>query len=271
MLFGGKQRFIGKWELGDTSYDSVSFDFSSQDSFTFSPFIRPDGTKLYIAGDTNDTIYQYSLSTPWDASTLSYDSKSFLVSAQSTNPTGLFFNPDGDKMYVYDVVDEAVYQYTLSAAWDVSTASYASKSVSHAGNFSSGNNASIFIGKSGERLFIVSSVDDTVRQFTMSTPWDISTASYDSKSLDVSSQDTAPTDVYVRADGNILFVTGGSNDTVYQYSMSTAWDISTASYDSVSKSVTSEVQADICIYFKPDGTKMYLSDSTTTSIHQYSL
>ena len=37
-----------------------------------------------------------------------------------------------------------------------------------------------------------------------------------------------------------MYVVGSSLDTVYQYALSTAWDVSTASYDSVSLSVSSQ-------------------------------
>ena len=52
-----------------------------------------------------------------------------------------------------------------------------------------------------------------------STAWDVSTASYDGKYKDVSSEDEAPRGVFFKPDGSKMYVMGTSNDTVYQYSM----------------------------------------------------
>ena len=49
---------------------------------------------------------------------------------KADNPVGVAFSSDGTKMYIMDNSNLAVYQYTLSTAWNVSTASYASLSIS---------------------------------------------------------------------------------------------------------------------------------------------
>ena len=49
--------------------------------------------------------------------------QTFSVAAQELNPTGLFFKPDGTKMYVVGDRHD-VYEYDLSSAWNVSTASF---------------------------------------------------------------------------------------------------------------------------------------------------
>ena len=53
----------------------------------------------------------------------------------------------------------------------------------------------------------------------MSTAWDVSTASYEaSDDFSVASQDTTPVSVEFKSDGSKMYVFGGSNDTIYQYS-----------------------------------------------------
>ena len=51
----------------------------------------------------------------------------------------------------------------------------------------------------------------------MTSAWDVSTASF-ANTLSVSGQDTAPTAIFFKPDGTKLFVSGGANDTVFQYS-----------------------------------------------------
>jgi hypothetical protein len=69
---------------------------------------------MYLLDSSN--VYQYSLSTAYDASTATYDSVSFSY----TSGDGLRFKPDGTKMFI--VNGGAIYDYDLSIAWDLSTA-----------------------------------------------------------------------------------------------------------------------------------------------------
>ena len=77
-----------------------------------------DGTKMYVIGFDQDTIFQYTCSTPWSASSASYDSVSVVTTA--TRPRSITRSIDGTKFYVVDV--NTLIQYDLSTAWDMSTA-----------------------------------------------------------------------------------------------------------------------------------------------------
>jgi DNA-binding beta-propeller fold protein YncE len=90
-----------------------SFSVSSQDSAPRDIFFKPDGTKMYVVGSTNDRVYSYTLSTPWNIGTATYDNVSFFVGSQDGTPTGIFFRPDGTKMYMVGAGTDRVYSYTL--------------------------------------------------------------------------------------------------------------------------------------------------------------
>ena len=257
------------YDLAGASYDSVSKDVGSQDTSIRNLMFNNDGTKMYVAGTTNDRIYQYSLSTPFDLSTASYDSVNFSVSGQDTTPRGLAFNDDGTKMYMVGGSSGALYQYSLSTAYDLSTASYNSVSLDVSGQDSS--LFAIAFNGDGTKMYISGSGNDSVYQYSLSTAYDLSTASYDSISLDVSGQDTAPYAMAFNNDGTKLYVGGVSSDSVHQYSLSTAFDLSTASYDSVSFDVSGQVNTLVGLAFNNDGTKMFLSSLNAGNfIYQYS-
>ena len=55
------------------------------------------------------------------------------------------------------------------------------------------------------------------------------------------------------------------------YCFATAWDVSTATYDSKYKSVSSEDGAPFSVAFKPDGSKMYIVGVSSDTVYQYSL
>ena len=59
---------------------------------------------------------------------------------------------------------------------------------------------------------------DDVNEYTLSTGFDVSTASF-VDSFSVSAQETTPTGVCFNADGSRMFIVGNVNDTVYQYSI----------------------------------------------------
>ena len=255
-------------DLGNASYDSVSFSVAGEDTSPFDCFFKPDGTKMYVVGQGNDALYQYTLSTAWDLSSASYDSVSFSLSSQDTGTLGLFFKQDGTKFYIAGNGNDTIFEYDLSTAWDISTASYSTNSFSVASQ--DATPAGVFFKQDGLQMFVVGLQNNSVYQYSLSTAWDVSTASYDSKSLSVASQSTGASGLFFNPDGDKVWVTATVGDSVYQYTLSTDWDVSTASYDSISFSLASQDGGPRGFFFKSDGSKMYLTGSANDTIYQYS-
>lgn len=255
------------WDLSSASYDSVSMSTLTEDqpgSITFSS----DGTKAYIGGTINHTVYQYTLSTPWDLSTGVYSTKSADVSSEVFDPSGVAFKSDGTKMYVSSRGFATVYQYSLSTAWDVSSYSYDSVSKSVSSQDVSPHD--VFFNPDGSIMYIAGDANDTIFQYALGTNWDLSTASYSSISF-AETHDTALFGMFISPDGTKLFTAGQSNDTVYQYTLGTPWLISSATYDSVSFDIQTIDSGLTGVAFKTDGTKMYSSGAINKAIYQYSL
>jgi hypothetical protein len=254
------------FSLSVASYDNVSFSVNSQDLVPMDLRFKPDGTKMYVLGRGNDAVYQYSLSTAFDVSTASYDSVLFYVNSQDANPFAFEFKPDGSKFYMVGNSNDTVYQYSLSTAWDMSTASYDSVSFSIASQDTAPYG--VTFNDDGSKMYILGLISDSVFQYSLSTAYDLSTASYDSVSFSFTSQDTAPLGFVFNNDGTKAFMSGNTGDSVYQYTLSTAYDISTLSYDSVSFSVSQEPNPQ-GITFNNDGSKMYILGSTSDKVFQY--
>ena len=150
-------------------------------------------------------------------------------SSQTNQLDGLFFKPDGLKMYIASRAGSsfAIYQYTLSTAFDLTTASYASKSFDYTSQFS--NIRGMFISNDGVHLYTTSWGDAEVNEYTLSTAWDISTASHEySKTSDYSSSPMLG-GITFKTDGTRMYHGHGTSGNVRQYDLSTAWDLSTAS------------------------------------------
>jgi sugar lactone lactonase YvrE len=255
------------WDLSTASYDNTSFSVSSQDSFPYSIAFKPDGTRMFMLGALSDSVYQYTLTTPWDISTAVYDNTSFSVSSQASLPNGIAFKPDGTRMFIIGGGSDSVHQYTLTTPWDLSTASYdnTSFSVSSQAGFPS----DVAFKPDGTRMFMLGGTSDRIYQYTLTTPWDLSTAAYANTSFSVTAQESNPNGIAFKPDGTRMFMLGRTSDSVHQYTLTTPWDLSTASYDNTSFSVRSQDSLPYSIAFKPDGTRMFITGGTSDSVHQY--
>ena len=207
---------------------STVLDASATDTFITGLAFSQDGTKLFLVGAGSDSVYQYSLTIAFSLTSASYDSVSFSVATEDGNPYGVAFNTDGTKMFVVGYTSRAVYQYSLSTAFDLSTASYDSVSFSYTAQGI--NVAGFTFNTDGTKMFLTN--NSTVYQYSLTTGFDISTASYDSVTFSTSSQSTNLRGLAFNSDGTKMFASVRFDD-IFQYSLSTGFDISTASFDSV--------------------------------------
>jgi hypothetical protein len=249
-------------DLANASYDSIVFD-PPQTANPYAVCIKPDGAKLYILG--NRFVHQYTLTTPYDLSTITYDNVSLSLGHSSTD---FDISMDGTKLYAINLSIDSIYQYTMSAAYDVSSATYDSVSFSIASQDT--NPHGVHISPNGEKLFMLGLNSDRVYQYTMSTPFDLSTTSYDSVSFSVSSQESTPLGITFNPDGTKMYICGYQQDRLFQYSLSSAFDVSTASYDSINLYMGGQDAFPVDIEFSSDGSKMYMVGLTTDNLYQYS-
>lgn len=256
---------LPEFDISNVTYDNVSFNVSSQDGSPVSIKFNNTGTKLYVLGLTNDTIYQYSLSTPYILSTASYDNVSFTV-AQDGSPTSFNFNSDGTKLYVLGDANNFIYQYTLSTAFDLNNVVYDNVNLSV--TLQEGSPQGMEFNEDGTKLYVIGFGSNDIHQYTLSTAFVINTASYDNVSFDVSSQDTSPRDILFNSDGTKLLLTG-TTDFIYQYSLSTPYDISTMSYDDIKFNVGSQQTNTLALASNNGFSKLYVTGTSPANIFQY--
>jgi len=206
-------------------------------------------------------------SNAWDVAYTVYANKSFLVNAQETVPSGVFFKPDGAKMYVIGTAGDDVNEYDLATPWDISTAAYLQ-------NFSVNTEEQIpndlFFKPDGAKMYVIGSIGDDVNEYDLGTTWNVSSASY-LQNFSVALQTGTPTGIAFKPDGTKMYVTGtNAPASVYEYSLSSAWNISTASYVR-SFNVSSQETNPRSVAFKPDGKKMYVIGSDGNDVNEYSL
>jgi glutamine cyclotransferase len=255
-------------DFSQTSYSTKSVSVSAQDGTPLGLTFKPDGTKMYMVGNGSDSVNEYNLSTAFDVSTATY-SQNFSVAAQDTVPAGVAFNLDGSKMFITGGQNDSAYEYSLSTAYDVSTASY----VRSFNTSSQDTDArSITFNLDGTKMFLGGNSSASVLEYNLSTGFDLSTASY-SQSFSFSSQSSGCGGIAFNYNGTELYVSSGdaAGSWVYKYNLSTGFDVSTASYSSVSLNASSQDANPFGIAFNRNGSLLFVLGLTNKTIYQYSM
>ncbi len=118
-------------------------------------------------------------------------------------------------------------------------------------------------------MFVVGADGDDVNEYSLSTGFDVSTASF-VDAFSVSAQETSPQGVAFNTDGTKMFVVGYGSDNINEYSLSTGFDVSTASFVDTFSVTTQEATA-TGVAFNTDGTKMFVSGISGNDINEYTL
>ena len=242
-----------------------NFDTSTHSPTPTALFIRDDGLKMYVGDFTNKKVFQYTLSTAWDISSASFDSKEFDTSSQvTTGLQGVWLSTDGLKMFIVASLPKKIFEYDLSVAFDISTATFNSVSLDVTAQ---GSARDIFFREDGLRFFLAEPTGIEIDQYSLTVAYDLSTASYDSISFDVSPEMSSVMDVFFKDDGLKMFVVDVVVGIVFQYTLSTAWDISTAYFDNIQfDTLATAINA---LFFKKHGATFYVADNTTDQIQAF--
>ena len=186
--------------------------------------------------------------------------------------TDLKFNNDGTKMFTIGDQGDAVDEFTLSTAFDVSTAMHAGNSESFSVHSQEGRPQGFAFNNDGTKMYVVGFGSDFVYEYNLTTAFDVSTASHagNSEGLDVSGEDGSPKGLRFNNDGTIMYIVGSATDSIYQYALSTAFDVSTSVYSGISFVVAEDTNP-TDFMFNNDGTKMYVVGSNNDKIYEYNI
>ena len=256
-------------DISDSTYSNQTFSVSNEGNLPADVNFKTDGTKMYVF-DRSSGVHQYSLSTAWDVSTASYDSVSFTgytsYLSASGNEYAFTISTDGYHLYIIDAGNANILQFTMSTAWDVSTASYVRSYTT------SLVDVSVFFKPDGTKFYGVSQSNNQLFQFDLTTAWDISTASYTGgNDINYGSLSTGGQYALLNSTGTKVYILTTGTTGIYQYSLSTAWDLSTATYDNSTfdHSTTSSDRYCFGMFLRDNG-DYYLPSNNNDSIHKLS-
>ena len=117
----------------------------------------------------------------------------------------------------------------MSTPWDISTASYVRSENLGGGitiplgvKFSSDGTKAIVYGDASSTSY------DMLRQYNLSTAWNLATASLASVKENLGTLDSTPRDLVVSEDGLTIVTVGNGTKTIRKFSLSAAFDVSSA-------------------------------------------
>lgn len=221
-----------------------------------------NGTTTVIA--TGASVTESEFTAGWNVGAASF-LQSEDVSTQAPSPVGVFFKPDGLKMYVL-AGDEDINEYDLSVAWDVTTTTFLQLGSIVAQGTSAGG---MFIRDDGLRVYTVDVNAREISEWDLSPAWDISSISF-SRDIDISGQGLSPSGVFLRDDGLKAYVSDFNDTEVNEYDLSVAWDITSALFLQL-LDVSTEEATPQDLFLKSDGTKLFIVGSGGDEVNEYDL
>jgi hypothetical protein len=213
---------------------------------------KPNGSVLYLLGTaivSNSRIHQVALSTPWDlssASTSSTFSPPIILrrsDGSSTTMSGLIgfdFKPDGSRVFLSNATASRnfIVEMNLTEAWNVQ--SIATQSV-------------------------IDAFFDVIQNRITNGVTSVGTTQLNLN------------DIKFKSDGTRMFVVLPILGVIDEYSLGTAWQVNTANYlrsantSSMRPSSAPSLTNPQSILFKDDGTRLFITTTSSNAVFQFSL
>lgn len=254
-LYIGGSRFMG-W------YEDLNFYISGYGIAIL------DGN-LYAA---NNTLHKYS---GLSNTLLQTSSESGLYSVATDGNDIYAFDNEGNNHYKYTAGDlTAPVALTGNYPTCIQNASFYNGNLYLMDKGYSYNDAitGLNFNSDGTRLLGINKNTKEFFSYTLTTAYDVTTKK-DRISESYTTDNTSTTDLYnllFNADGTKMFTLHTTNDEVYEYALSNAYDPMSRTF-TCSYSVSGYETAPASLAFNADGTKMYVNGTTGEDVNQFSL
>jgi hypothetical protein len=226
-------------------------------------------TALNAADNLSDMVIAQTTVVPtYNLTGASYASLDYTESQDASIYDITLLQNDNTKLYTLGVNNKSVYQYTLGTPGNISTASYV-RSFSVSAKVT-GTVGGLTFSPDGSHMFVTDQSNNNVIHYSLSTPGNISTASY-VETFSTAAHTTICTQVKFGNNGNTMYIGDYTNKAIYEYTLTIAYTLSTASY-TTSFSVSSQISAAFSGFnLDPTGTILFAMGAGTRIVYQYTL
>ncbi len=260
----------------------------------------PDGTKVFVSDhdntNVNDGVHQYTLSTPWDISTLDASTRTSVDintgddhNKNSKKP--ILFNGDGTKFFIFGTFGGTLSVYNLTTPYDISSVSASTQVADDGINYGALDLGSDPVNtdeairlhdadfnNDGTKMYLTDGMQNitNIVEYNLSTPFDPSSASY-STTLNTETDGVTffGMELAFDDDGTRMYFGEGGNGSstlykIYVYKLSTPFSIASATFVG-SHSLDLESSSDGGTMFTwafggYDGKKLYLTTNEDSSV-----
>jgi hypothetical protein len=196
----------------------------------------------------------------WDYASGAYETE-FYNASYGTSGSGIDVSSNGG--YLFVASQGYIYRYPLATKGDVSTAA---TSPDQSYDLSLAAVRSIDFDPTGTKLLILANTGFFLYELTI--PWDLTSASYNGSNtfFDATHHTGTQYGLRISPDGiNLLFVQTAASDYIYQYTLGTAWNLTTAAL-ATSKSLTGISANPAGLGLSEDGMVAFISDYSVNYI-----
>ena len=230
---------------------------------------KPDGKVMYIIRSESPLggVEQFNLTTAWDTSTLSHDTRKVIQGDSECNASvqvrALAFKPDGTRMFTSQQGGYKVCSYDLTTPWDVSSATNLVRSNSFEDE--EGQLRNIQFSSDGKIMYLGGNAGDDINKYTLATAWDITAISHVT-TYSISSETGEIRGFKFTSNFTKLYVTGddgssSGDNVVYEYNIACAGTI-TCSEPKNDESLVSIMEAHVEL------TKRIIQHNTLPIMHR---
>ena len=238
---------------------------------------------MYITGDAGNEIDEYDLGTAWDIST-----KTFVqvkTSVSNGNPGNIAFSSDGTTMILTSRgTTGRIDQFTLSTAWDISTAGSPTAYDPNESPLTTSTNIKGYItqlecavfGNDGMSISLMDIYDtntDRIITYPLRSAYDLTSILNGVLGSSKNGSDV-PTDLKFNRDGTKCYVCDSNDRIIYQYSLTIPYIIGEGnkSFDG-SRSLSGDISTNGLqgMAFDVNGECLYVMDQYADRIIQYNV
>lgn len=255
---GGGGGSISWANVTTATVDSVTLAVSAYEPSPIGLHMSPDGTRLFVTGNSSNSVDKWDLSTPWDLSTATHG-QTFVTGQTQLHMVSL--SDGGTRLFVRAYSTGTVYAWDLSTPWDLSTA------VQNAGvqNSLASQAQDMAFNQGGTRVYFSENAG-SLRAYALSTPWDLSTAVADGT---YGHTRTALYGMCVNEDETQIVLGCGADGVISLLDLSTAGDLTTAT--ETSTMAVPVATGGVPSIFVPRTTgKLYIGSFDAGDVHQLS-
>lgn len=242
-------------------FSGKHLDISADTENARASYWNPAGTIVFVTGRYTDNVAAYALQEPWQIQTaeLLYETP---VPGEFQH--GLYIREDGLKMWIFD--RRSIWEFDLETAWDLTTRS---DGINHDLSHFTLRGHDIDFKPDGSVLFIDDRNAAAVFEYSLSTPWDVSSGSL-TYTMDISDQQLEVRGIEFLQGGSVMMLMDTKRKAVLQYDLAEAYKISTASFAGAFD-ISRETHQGRGLSFSADEHIMYVTGRDEEKIFQYEI